>query len=293
VKLINQPFDGDKKKLKELIDNVSTAFELIRPDQRQLLLKSVKTKITREARSKLLVRDLTSTWGDVRRILEENYDIKRTLEFYACRMFSDRQGPNENIASWSSRIDTMQSELWEAAYRICSEEEMVGAMGLINHLAKACFVQGLSNERVQTIVGAKGETAMLSVCIDATFEKESAIPSAKERGFNVGNIFKGPGRGSGFIPRDINRGIGHPGRRVGYDNNRNISKSAHVVSDAARERVPAGNFGKNRCHACGALGHISRFCRKKDNGAWKNADSTGNWGRGQRSSRTGSLPGRY
>jgi hypothetical protein len=39
-------------------------------------------------------------------------------------------------------------------------------MGLINHLAKACFVQGLCNERVQTIVRAKGETALLSVCID-------------------------------------------------------------------------------------------------------------------------------
>jgi hypothetical protein len=293
VKLINQPLDGDKRKLKEFIDNVSTAFELIRPDQRQLLLKFVKTKITGEARSKLLVRDLTSTWGDVSRILGENYDIKRTLDYYACRMFSSRQDPNENIASWSSRIDTMQSELREAAYRMCSEEEMVGAMGLINHLAKACFVQGLSNEMVQTIVMAKGETAMLSVCIDTAFEEESAILSAKERGFNAGNTFKGPGRGSGFIPRDMNRGVGHPGRRVGYDDNRNISKSAHVVSDAARERAPAGNFEKIRCHACGALGHISRFCRKKGNGAWKKVASTGNGERGQRSSPTGNLPGRY
>jgi hypothetical protein len=94
-------------------------------------------------------------------------------------MFSSRQGPNENVASWSSRIDTMQSQLREAAYWICAEEELVGAVGLINHLAKACFVQGLSNERIQTIVRAKGETALLSVCIDAAMEEESAILSAK------------------------------------------------------------------------------------------------------------------
>jgi hypothetical protein len=161
TKHISQPLDGDKKKLKEFIDNVLTAFELIRQDQRQLLLKFVKTKITGEARSKLLVRDLTSTWGDDGRILEENYDIKRILDYYVCRMFSSRQGPSENIASWS-RIDTMQSELREAAYRICCEET-IGAMGLINHLAKVCCVQGLSDERVQTIVRAKGETATLSV----------------------------------------------------------------------------------------------------------------------------------
>ena len=69
-------------------------------------------------------------------------------------------------------------------------------MGLINHLAKACFVQGLSNERIQTIVRSKGENALLSAYIDTTLEEESAILSARERGFSVqrsfGNIFKGP-----------------------------------------------------------------------------------------------------
>jgi hypothetical protein len=62
MKLINVPLDGDRRKLKEFIDNVTTALELVRPEQHSLLLKFVKTKITREARSKLLVRELSSTW---------------------------------------------------------------------------------------------------------------------------------------------------------------------------------------------------------------------------------------
>jgi hypothetical protein len=45
----------------------------------------------------------------------------------------------------------MQSELREAVFRICTEEELIGAMILINDLAKACFMQGLVNERIQTI----------------------------------------------------------------------------------------------------------------------------------------------
>jgi uncharacterized UPF0160 family protein len=97
MKLINQPFDGDKRNMKEFIDSVLTAFELVHSEQHDLLLKFVNTKITREASSKLLVRDLTLTWCDVKQILEENYDIKRMLDYYACRMFSSRQGPNENI----------------------------------------------------------------------------------------------------------------------------------------------------------------------------------------------------
>jgi hypothetical protein len=119
MKLIILPFDGAKRKLKEFIENVSTAFEFVRPEQHDLLLKFVKTKITGEARSKLLVRGLTSTWSDVKQISEENYDIKRTLDYYAYCMFSSRQNPNENVVSWSSRIDTMQSQLREAAYRNC------------------------------------------------------------------------------------------------------------------------------------------------------------------------------
>jgi hypothetical protein len=84
MKLINQPFDWDKKKLKEFVDNVTTAFELVNSNEHDLLLKFVKTKITGEARSKLLVRDLTSTWSDVKQILEENYGVRRTLDYYAC-----------------------------------------------------------------------------------------------------------------------------------------------------------------------------------------------------------------
>ena len=120
----------------------------------------------------------------------------------------------------------MRSELKEAACRICEDEELTGATGLINHLAKACFVQGLSNGRIQTVVRSKGETALLSTCIDSALEKESAILSARERGVSIhkicGNMFKGPvrisvqannggssreqvlrgsGRGPGFIAR--------------------------------------------------------------------------------------------
>ena len=46
LKLINQPFDGDKQKLKEFVDNVTTAFELSNPNEHDLLLKFVKTTIT-------------------------------------------------------------------------------------------------------------------------------------------------------------------------------------------------------------------------------------------------------
>jgi hypothetical protein len=135
----------------------------------------------------------------------------------------------------------MQSELREAAYRICDDEDVIGAMGLVNHLMKVGFVKGLSNKIIQTIVRSKGETALLSTFTDTALEEESTIYLLeRERGgFSVkkgyGSITKGPApvsvqpsnggtsrgqvlrgssRGSGFIAQVESQGLMHSGCRV-------------------------------------------------------------------------------
>jgi hypothetical protein len=181
MKLIAHPFDGDKRKLREFIENVDVVFELVDPSKHDVLLKFVKDKITGDARSKLMVRDLTHSWELVKAILEENYATRRTLDYYACKMFSARQGKNENIASRGNKIDELQTDLREAARRVCKPEDILGATGLINHLGKACFIQGLYNERIQTIVRSRGESMLLSQAIEISLEEKSAILSVKER----------------------------------------------------------------------------------------------------------------
>jgi len=70
---------------------------------------------------------------------------------------------------------------------VCKPEEILGAIGLINHLGKACFRQDLSNERIQTIVRSRGESILLSQAIELSLEEESAILSAKERSPSTAN----------------------------------------------------------------------------------------------------------
>jgi hypothetical protein len=189
MKLITHPFDEDKKGLREFIENVIMACELVHA-RKNILLKFVKTKITRDARSKLIVRDLTHTWTLVKGILEENYAVRRTLDFYACRMFSARQEKGEGVASWGSRIDEMQTELREAAKRVCNPTELLGAIGLINHPGKACFIQELHNERIQTIVRSRGESIILSQAVEISLEEEGAISSMREKSTAGGNTVK-------------------------------------------------------------------------------------------------------
>ena len=51
-----------------------------------------------------------------------------------------------------NKIDELQRDLREAARWVCKCEEILGAIGLINYLGKTCFIQGLYNEHIQTVV---------------------------------------------------------------------------------------------------------------------------------------------
>jgi hypothetical protein len=54
-------------------------------------------------------------------------------------MFSARQGRHESIASWGNKIDEMQTDLREAARRVCRPEEILAAIGIIIWRKPALF----------------------------------------------------------------------------------------------------------------------------------------------------------
>lgn len=91
TKLVPHKFEGAREKLSEFIDNCDNAYNLVDPKYKQVFLKFIIGQITGSARSKLLVRDHTETWSAVRAILLENYESKRTIDYYACTMFNSRQ----------------------------------------------------------------------------------------------------------------------------------------------------------------------------------------------------------
>jgi hypothetical protein len=53
-----------------------------------------------EAKDRLLARTARNSWEQIKAILEENYAVKRTLEYYASVLFTTRQGMNETVAQW-------------------------------------------------------------------------------------------------------------------------------------------------------------------------------------------------
>ena len=94
-----------------------------------------------EARSKLLLRDLTGTWEQVKAILKKNYATRRTMFYCVCKKFRSRHDKNEKISSLESRVDQMHSELRLATSNVCTGKESEGAVSMINYLSCAFFIQ--------------------------------------------------------------------------------------------------------------------------------------------------------
>ncbi|KAJ4425611.1 hypothetical protein ANN_27807 [Periplaneta americana] len=76
IKLIPKPFDGNPKFLREFCEAVESAREVVAPAKQQLLLKFVESKITGEAKDRLLARTARNSWAEVKAILEENYSVR-------------------------------------------------------------------------------------------------------------------------------------------------------------------------------------------------------------------------
>jgi hypothetical protein len=88
LKLVN-PFKGDKKEVLAFISNVDTAFEVINPDNSDVLYKFVLTRISGESRVAINHRNLEN-WEDLRTFLKITYTEKRTLDFHATQLGRNR-----------------------------------------------------------------------------------------------------------------------------------------------------------------------------------------------------------
>jgi hypothetical protein len=71
VELIPKSFDGSPKQLREFCESVESAIQVVHPSKQPLLLKFIESKITGEAKDKLLARTERNSWEEIKAILEE------------------------------------------------------------------------------------------------------------------------------------------------------------------------------------------------------------------------------
>ena len=115
IQLIPKPFDGNPAELREFVQNVESTYEVVDPQDYELLFKFVCAKVAGEAKTKLLTRTHLYNWEQARAVLEENYSVRRTLDYHAHKAFTSKQGQNESISQWGVRMNSICGELQRAA----------------------------------------------------------------------------------------------------------------------------------------------------------------------------------
>jgi hypothetical protein len=251
VKLIPKSFDGNPKQLREFCEGVKAARLVVHPTKYPLLLKFIESKITGEAKDRLLAREGRDSWEQVKAILEEIYAVRRTLEYYAGALFTSRQWPNETVAQWGSRIDSMGIDIMrEARARIekTNPRAVEGGSILVLEFMKGSFVAGLNDDRVKYIVKAKGEKESLAQLVETALQEESELKSQKYKGNSPW-----PNTGySGYVRRDCRPQIKREVNVVISVKCYNCQEEGHMMRDCKKNP---------RCGTCRKAGHVSRHCR--------------------------------
>jgi hypothetical protein len=234
VKLIPRNFNGNPKELREFCEGVESAKQVVHPSKYPLLLKFIESKITGEAKDRLLARLERNTWEQIKAILEENYAVKRTLEYYAGILFTSKQAPNESVAQWGSRIDGMGIDLMrEARTRIerTNPQAVGGGNILVSELMKGSFISGLKDDRIKYIVKARGEDESLAQLVEIALQEESEIKSQRTKG---NFAWAGPG----------------------YSGNFNREHRPQIKREVCATSV--------ECYKCRRTGHLARDCRTRN-----------------------------
>jgi hypothetical protein len=160
---------------------------VVDPLDYELLFKFLCAKVAGEAKAKLLARTHLYNWEQARALLEENFSVRRTLEYHANKAFTSKQGPNETISQCGVRMDTVCGDLQRAARKHMEDlawanEKREWCGDILDLLIRACFIQGLYDERIKTMVKTKGNiNTPMAQLGEVALEEECAIKSERFR----------------------------------------------------------------------------------------------------------------
>lgn len=143
TKLIKD-YDGNTQadKVHDFIDNCEMALKAVNPNCKSVLFNIILTKLVGRARSLTKYRAFKE-WSELKTYLEDVFSEKRSISFWQLELNSCRQGKQEDIGSYSNKIEKFLSNLIDASTVGKIPEIATEICNLLRAQALNVFIQGL------------------------------------------------------------------------------------------------------------------------------------------------------
>lgn len=270
-------FDGNRSKLFEFIDNCSKAIRLINPQQQEILLAIIETKLIDNARS--LVRNRSfNDWETLKNHLLDAYSERRTMGQWQLELNSCRQEINESVIAYSTKIENCYVKLLNSLDENLTREAREACVKLIKEQALSVFISGL-NKDLNILVKSQNprtlETA-ISIALNEEQEAKARLEISKYQKLNsVTNKYCTLCNRSGHKNYECrsNRNSKSPQSNFRANNSGTSSQTfvknpyaTHNVNHVRNlNHVPENHNVKQKiCNYCKKSGHLIQECRKRE-----------------------------
>lgn len=256
LKLLPSTFSGiNQEDLEVFLEQCEFAIMCANDRAKPRLLQGIMIRLTNKARAAIKFRTI-NTWNELKETLKNSLEPKRTTTHLYLELYSSKQRPNEDVASYSSRIESLQTLILEQE---TSGKTLEAATALENSLKAQTiqvFIEGLGN--LKDFIKARNPPT-LDKAIQAAREEERVRKSLEEskRFYEVPNKHQ-----NGKTPnKKPSTPCFHCGKMGHWARDCRSQQSTSNSGNSANH-PPKATVNTITCRYCKKPGHTKEVCRK-------------------------------